>query len=79
MSSNEPSRNSKKQRFDNYLKYSNIVFQLFAAIFLGVWGGIKLDALLHTKPVITILLSLIGVGGGMYLSLKDFIKPKKKP
>ncbi len=78
MSSNEPSRNTKKQRFDNYLKYSNILFQLFAAIFLGVWGGIKLDAWLHTAPWLTVILSLFGVAAGMYLSLKDFIKPKKK-
>lgn len=77
MSSKEPSRNTKKQRFDNYLKYSNIVFQLFAAIFIGVWGGIKLDAWLHTKPWFTVILSLFGVTAGMYLSLKDFLKPKK--
>jgi len=78
MSLNEPSRNTKKRRFDQYLKYSNIVFQLFAAIFLGVWGGMKMDAWLNTKPWFTVILSLAGVSAGLYLSLKDFIKPKQK-
>ncbi len=54
-----------------------MVFQLFAAIFLGVWGGIKLDELLNTTPLLTIILSLLGVSAGLYAVLKDFIKPKQ--
>jgi F0F1-type ATP synthase assembly protein I len=52
-------------------------FQLFAAIFLGVWGGMKLDAWLYTKPWFTVILSLFGITAGMYSVLKDFIKPKR--
>jgi len=58
-----------------------MAFQLFAGIFLGVWGGIKLDALLGTKPWLTVILSLFGIAASMYAVLKDFIKPgsgKKK-
>lgn len=68
---------SKKRPFDPYLKYSNLVFQLFAAIFIGVFGGMKLDAWLGTGPWFTVILSLLGVTGGMYLSLRDFLKKKK--
>lgn len=75
-------RNTKKPQFDSYIKYTGMAFQLFAGIFLGVWGGIKLDALLGTKPWLTVILSLFGIAASMYAVLKDFIKPgsgKKKP
>ncbi|MFN0274631.1 MAG: AtpZ/AtpI family protein [Chitinophagales bacterium] len=75
---NKPSKPSnRKQQFDSFLKYSNIGFQLFAAIFLGVWGGMKIDDWLDTKPWFTVTLSLLGISAGMYSVLKDFIKPKR--
>jgi hypothetical protein len=45
----------------------------------AVWGGIKIDQWLGLKvPVFTILLSLLGVFTGIYLSVKDlFNKPPK--
>lgn len=73
----KPSSNPKRP-YDNYLRYSNIAFQLFAAILIGVFGGIRLDAWLGTDPVFTIILSLLGVFAGLYTALKDFIKPRKK-
>ncbi|HMX03252.1 MAG TPA: AtpZ/AtpI family protein [Chitinophagales bacterium] len=60
------------------MKYSGMAFQLFAGIFLGVWGGIKLDAWLNTKPWFTVILSLFGIAAGMYSVLKDFIDSGKK-
>ncbi|MFI5170864.1 MAG: AtpZ/AtpI family protein [Chitinophagales bacterium] len=71
-----PSHNTKKPQYKNYAKYSGMAFQLFAAIFLGVWGGIKLDELLGTHPWLTVILSLLGVSAGLYAVLKDFIKPR---
>lgn len=73
-----PNPSSKKPQFDSYMKYSGMAFQLFAGIFLGVWGGIKLDAWLNTKPWFTVILSLFGIAAGMYSVLKDFIDPGKK-
>ncbi|HQU75197.1 MAG TPA: AtpZ/AtpI family protein [Chitinophagales bacterium] len=72
----EPSR--PKRSVDQYLRYSNIAFQLFAAIFIGVWGGMKLDAWLHTDPWFKVILSLLGVSAGLYSVLKEFIQPGKK-
>lgn len=66
-----------RRSVNQYLRYSNIAFQLFAAIFLGVWGGMKLDALLGTDPWLTVILSLLGVSAGLYSVLKEFIKPDK--
>ena len=69
-----PNHNTKKQSTDYFFKYTGMAFQLFAGIFIGVWGGIKLDALLNTHPWFTVMLSLLGVAAGMYAVLKDFIK-----
>ena len=73
-----PNLNSQKPKFDSYMKYSGMAFQLFAGIFLGVWGGIRLDAWLNTKPWFTVILSLFGIAAGMYSVLKDFIGTGKK-
>lgn len=74
---NKPSQPSnKKPQFDSFLKYGNIAFTLFAAIFLGVWGGMKLDELINSKPWFTIILSLFGISAGIYAALKDFIRKK---
>jgi len=49
-----------------------------AVIGLSTWGGVKLDEhYKHTTPVFTIVLSLVGIGAGLYLALKDLINPKK--
>jgi len=40
---------------------------------LGVWGGIKLDGLLHLSfPIFTVILSFIAVLLALYSGLKDF-------
>lgn len=72
-----PSRNTKKPPFDSYFKYTGMAFQLFAGIFIGVWGGMRLDAWLHTDPWFTVILSLLGVSAGLYAVLRDFIKKDK--
>lgn len=60
------------------LKYTGIAFQMLAVIALGVFAGIKLDEWLKTDGIFTVVLSLISVITGIYLVIKDFIKPKKK-
>jgi F0F1-type ATP synthase assembly protein I len=64
---------------NSFLKYSNMAFQLAIPIALGAWRGNKLDAYFQNKtPVFTIVLSLAGIAGGLYLVLKDLINPKEK-
>jgi F0F1-type ATP synthase assembly protein I len=60
-----------------YIKYSNLAIQMAVTIGLGAWGGQKLDKHYQTsKPVFTIVLSLLGIAAALYFVLKDFIKPK---
>jgi F0F1-type ATP synthase assembly protein I len=67
-----------KKPVNNALKYTSLGFQMLATIAISVFAGIKLDEWLHTHQIFTIILSMIGVIGGIYLAIKDFIKPKKK-
>lgn len=56
-------------------KYSGIAFQMIGIILVTTWGGVKLDKLLGlSKPVFTIILSLLGVFAAIYTVVKDFIK-----
>lgn len=52
-----------------------MAFQMFAVIFITVWGGMKLDKLAGNQtPVFTIILSLLGVFAAIYTVIKDFIR-----
>ena len=51
-----------------------MAFQMLAIILVGVFGGWKLDQLLSTKPLFTILLSIISVVLAIYFVVKDLLK-----
>jgi hypothetical protein len=53
--------------------------QMGITIFLGVWGGMKLDEKFPMRfPLFTLVLSLAGIALALYMVMKDFVK-KKKP
>ena len=66
-----------KEPLNNYARYSGIAIQMLVIIFLGVFGGYKLDQALSTSPLLTVILSLGGVAIAIYLAVKDVIKIKK--
>ena len=49
---------------------------MIAIMVAGVFGGIYLDKWLHSKPIFTIVLSLISVALSMYYTIKDVSKTK---
>lgn len=64
---------------NNYIKYTQMGFQMAIIITLGAFGGKKLDDYLSLQtPVFTIILSLLSIAAALYLVLKDFIFPPKK-
>ena len=53
-----------------------MAFQLLSAILIGAFSGQWIDKKMgNEKPFATIIGSLLGISTGLYLSLKDFIKP----
>jgi len=71
-------KNPKKpssKGIQNFARYSGLAFQMIGIILVTTLGGVKLDKLTGWEtPVFTIILSLIGVFGAIYISIKDFIK-----
>jgi len=64
---------------NNYIKYTQIGFQMAIIITLGAFGGKKLDEYFQmTTPIWTIVLSLLSIAAALYLALKDFIQPPGK-
>lgn len=55
------------------MKYSGMAFQMIGVMLAFVFGGIYLDSWLETSPLLTVVMSLFGVSGGLYVALKDFI------
>ncbi len=46
-----------------------------AIIFLGIWGGMKLDEYFNTpRPYVTIVTSLLSVALAIYVVIKDLIR-----
>lgn len=71
----EQKPNSPSDNYTGYLKYSGLAFQMLAVIGLAVWAGIVLDGYLQLWfPAFTVILSLSGVTGVIYLLIKNIPK-----
>ena len=66
----------KKRQLNIYARYSSIAIQMLMIILIGVFGGFKIDHWLQTKPIFTIILSLISVVLAIYYVTKDLLKKK---
>lgn len=81
MTTTEESQNQKNPKkpsgkgIQSFAKYSGLAFQMIGIILLPTLGGVKIDKLTGwDTPVFTIILSLLGVFGAIYISIKGFIK-----
>lgn len=55
------------------MKYSGMAFQMIGIMLAFVFAGVYLDGWFGTTPLLTVVMSLLGVAGGLYVSLKDFL------
>ncbi len=74
MDNTKNKKNPSSSNTEGYVKYSGLAFQMMATIGLGVWGGIKLDEWLHTRPAFTIVLSLLAVIGSLIQLIRGLPK-----
>lgn len=69
MRKNKPGKNP-----NDFIKYSNIAFQMLVTMLAGVLGGLKLDDWLKMEfPVFTLILTLLAVVMAIYNAVKDFL------
>lgn len=69
-------KKEKNPLFMGYARYSGVAFQMGFIIFLGTFGGIKLDQYLSISPLFTLLGSLGSIVLAIYVVVKDIIKKK---
>ena len=55
------------------MKYSGMAIQMIGVMLGFVFAGIYLDKWLDTSPWLLIVMTLLGVAGGLYSALRDFI------
>ena len=59
------------------LRYTSMATQMGITIFLGVWGGMKLDRYFQFEsPIMTLALSLLGVVLAVYIVIRDVLRKR---
>ena len=53
-----------------------MAFQMLVIILAGIFGGYKLDEWLDTRPLLTVILSLLSVILAIYFVTRDLLKKK---
>ena len=73
-SNQESRKNNGEKGLEAYSRYSTIAIQMIVIIVISSLGGVKLDQWIDTKPVFTVILSLLGVAAAIWLIIKEAIR-----
>jgi F0F1-type ATP synthase assembly protein I len=64
----------QKRKFDDFIKYSNLAFEMIAIMAVGVFAGFKLDQWLKLDfPAFTLGLMILSVIGAIYYVMRKFL------
>ena len=71
----DPKRYQKpKKKLDDFIRYSNLAFEMVAIMGIGTWSGILIDDWLELGfPVFTLVLMVLSVVGAIYNAIRKFI------
>lgn len=74
----DPKKKESKGRegLDAYSRYSTIAIQMVVIIVAASLAGVQLDKKAGTEPVLTVILSLLGVAAAMWLIIREAIRNK---
>ncbi len=73
----QASQRPSKGGSNSILRYTSMATQMAITIFLGVWGGVQMDKYLQFEtPIMTLVLSLLGVVLAVYIVIRDVL-PKR--
>jgi len=62
----------EKKFFQSWIKYSTIGSEMVAAVFIGAFGGMKIDEWMGNEtPFATVGLLLVGLAAAFYLVFKQ--------
>jgi len=75
-SNQKKEKNNGDSGMTAYSRYSTIAVQMVVIILGTTLGGVKLDQVSGTKPLFTVILSLLGVTSAMWLVIKEALKNK---
>jgi hypothetical protein len=63
-----------KKKLDDFIRYSNMAFEMVAIMGIGTWSGILIDDWLELGfPVFTLVLMVFSVVGAIYHAIRKFI------
>lgn len=63
-----------KKRLDDFIRYSNLAFEMIAIMGVGVFAGIKIDQWLEMSfPAFTLGLMILSVAGAIYHVIRKFL------
>jgi len=63
-----------KKKLDDFIRYSNMAFEMVAIMGIGTWSGVLIDDWLELGfPVFTLVLMILSVVGAIYHAIRKFI------
>jgi hypothetical protein len=63
-----------KKKLDDFIRYSNMAFEMVAIMGIGTWSGVLIDDWLKLGfPVFTLVLMILSVVGAIYHAIRKFI------
>jgi len=63
-----------KKKFDDFIRYSGLAFEMAAIMGVGVWLGIKIDDWLNLEfPAFTLGLMILSVIAAIYHAVRKFL------
>ena len=71
----EKPQKEKRSQYSGFSAYAGLSVQMGIIIFLGTFGGLKLDQSLGSSPAFTIVLALASIALAMYVLI---IKTQQK-
>jgi F0F1-type ATP synthase assembly protein I len=67
-------KTNPQKNLNDYARYSGMAIQMLVIILLGVFAGFKIDQWLNSKPILTVVFSLISVALSIYFVTKDLLR-----
>ena len=71
---NQDKNQNNKRKFDDFIRYSGLAFEMAAIMGVGVFLGIKIDQWLNLSfPAFTLGLMIISVVAAIYHAIRKFL------